>query len=221
MKMHKTIFYLFLTLLLFVNVAFSQEFYNINTNRSDFIFKINPSIPEFTFSIFFRFDTLKRPVGILRIEIRRSDKSRILQTIRTKQSGGSYEFDNRYRFFSRDMNFDGYLDLLLSLGQPGSGGDYYEIFIYDPKSGTFKRDPQFDEILTPVVDTVAKTITSNFAGGVHSFNRDTYHYENGKLVCIRREDEEYNENVRCFIRKTTLYKHKKVISVQIDTLRER
>jgi len=127
---------------------FGQKFYAINAHQQDFKLRINPSLPEFTFSFFFVFDTLNNPNGISRIEIRKAFDDRKIQTIEMPKIVHSYQYYKRYIFGAKDMNFDGFLDLLLELGNSDSTGNHkFKVWLYDSKSGNFKFDPQFEDLM--------------------------------------------------------------------------
>ena len=209
-----------LLLFLCASLACGQPIYNIEGIRRDFNIKINPSLPEFTFSFFYQFDSLNKAIGISRVEIRRADKLRILQTINLRVINQSYEPYSFYQFLLEDINFDRYLDILLSLGQQGTGGSFFEVWVYDRKLGKFKKDPQFTEIANPEPHPETKTITSTSQAGIELNYEDTFGYEHGKLILLREVVNKYNERIKLFLRTTTVYKHKKAFSVTVDTLKD-
>ena len=219
---NKILFWISGIQLLSIAVTIAQvESYLIDSDKRDFKVKIGKSLPEFTFSFIFASDANESPIGISRIEIRRGKEKRILQTIMGKEIADSDDQFDNYRFGTEDMNFDGYLDLLLEVGNEGSGGAMYEVWLYDPKSGTFKANQELEELFNPVPDPETKTITSYSWGGVSETSEETFRFENNELIPLREVKKEYDDSLKQFIRTITLYNHKKVSSVTIDTLKEK
>jgi len=189
----------------------AQDFYPKENGTHEFAFKINSSLPEFRLTFYFFFDSLGNSVGPSRIEIRRADKQRILQKIETPIIVTSFRLE--------DMNFDGYLDLLLAEGTQGTGGSLYDIWFYQPRTGQFKYDPQFQEITCPVPNPKTKEITSYYSGGADYRSVRTFHFENNKLILLREVESRYNEALKAYIQTTTNYRLKKVVSIKKDTLK--
>jgi hypothetical protein len=198
---------------------FGQKFYDINTHQQDVEFRINPSLPEFTFSFFFAFDTLSNPIGISRIEIRQAFDNRRVQTIKMPKIVHSYQYYKGYIFGAKDMNFDGFLDLLLELGNGDSTGSHkFKVWLYDSKSGNFKFDPQFEDLLNPETDPIAKTITSFSWSSKSPYSKSIYRFEDKKLILFQQEQEECVRSNKYCIRNIASYNNGKITSVTSDTL---
>ena len=151
-------------------------------------------------------------MGSSRIQIRRSDNDRSIQTVTT---------DVRVVYFQiKDMNFDGFLDLLLAEGPQGTGGASYDVWLYNSKSGTFQYDPQFAELTEPTPDSSTRMITSFYRGGKDFRSEKTFQIQNGQLIPIRLEEHQYDNSIRKFIRTRTEYHGAEGASVRVDTVTE-
>jgi len=214
---------LLIYLVLFVHFALCQDYYE-NDNHYQYNYKINPHLPDFVFSIFL--DTLEN-IGestnrVSRIEIRHSNSSQIIQTLTIPEKGEDLPCYGSTSFCAKDMNFDGYLDILLNFAG-GSAGDHYHVWLYNPKTAMFKCDTQFDDLWDPDPNPRRKTITSICSEGYESTTKEIYNIENEELVLHRREIKIYIDEVngnKRWERKVELYKHYKLSSMKIDTLRE-
>ena len=195
--------------LFFVSITSAQGFYPYQANKHEFTFKISPSLPDFVFS-FSLFDTSNNHIGGSRIYIRRANSHRIIQTIIT---------DVRVIYFQvNDMNFDGYLDLLLAVGPQGSGGAGYDVWLYAPKAGKFKYDAQFDDLTEPTPDPKTHTITSFHQNGKDSGSRRIFRFESGELIPILLEEDQYDRTIGKVIRTTTEYHGVAGPVVRVDTV---
>ncbi|HEX4960213.1 MAG TPA: hypothetical protein VF173_05195 [Thermoanaerobaculia bacterium] len=79
--------------------------------------------------------TEPHPIG--RVEITRRGESKPFQTLEVTGNGSSRELASFSRF--EDVNFDGYADLLLG-HDGGAKWVGYEVYLYDPASGTFVQN---------------------------------------------------------------------------------
>ncbi len=205
---------------LFVRIARCQEYFE-SDNHYQYTIKINSSLPDFVFSVFL--DTLKNTgesTGtVSRIEVRSSTGNQIIQKIKISGELPMYSSDS---FYAKDMNFDGYLDILLNYAG-GSAGEQFHVWLYNPKSGTFKRDLQFDNLWDPETIPDEKVVTSTVTTSYESTEVEIYHVENNKLVLLREEEKEYlgevNGNKR-WLKTTKPFKYNKPLPVIIDTLKE-
>jgi hypothetical protein len=206
--------FLLTTLILLGHEAKCQDYY-VNDNHYQYTITVNPSLPDFVFYVFL--DTSDVP---LRIEIRHSGSDSILQTIKL-----SDEDPHKYSsttFYTEDMNFDGYRDILWMYNF-GSAEEQFHVRLYDPQSGLFRYDPQFDELWDPQTNPARKTITSVCVEGYESSKKKTYRIEKGLLVLLRTERKIYIDEVngnKRWERIIELYKHNKLKSIKVDTLKE-
>ena len=95
------------------------------------------------------------------------------------------------------------------------------------KSGFTTRNPEhsrptreLENRLNPVPNPETKTITSY--SGVELVRQVKRHFDlRITRICLREVKKEYDDSLKQFIRTITLYNHKKVSSVTIDTLKEK
>ncbi|MFZ1978004.1 MAG: hypothetical protein WAV76_08620 [Bacteroidota bacterium] len=218
-----TIFIFLVSLISFVHFALCQDYYD-SDNHYQYTYKINPHLPDFVFSVFL--DTLESTGEsthrVSKIEIRNSNSMQIIQTITIPEKSEDLPCYGSTSFCVRDMNFDGYIDILLNYSG-GSAGDQFHVWLYNTKSGIFIYDPQFDELWDPAPDPKRKTITSICSGGYKNTMKVIYRIENGILVLLRKEIKTYIDEVngnKRWERRVELYKRDKITSVKIDTIKE-
>jgi hypothetical protein len=97
--------------------------------------------------------------------------------------------DDDYLFYPEfnDYNFDGYLDMYIHDPCMILGNCSGLVYIFNPGHSRFDHDPQFDDLTTVEVSPASGEIYSlNRSAGGSLFTRDTYKWENGKLVLVKR-----------------------------------
>ena len=102
-----------------------------------------------------------------------------------------------------DYNFDGYMDIGISPGH-GSYNTSYEIFLYDPRMKKFNYHKELSEVPNIWADNKTKTLKSHAKGGhgglIYYFSE--YTWENGQLVLICSENQDYDDTSEKYIRTT-------------------
>lgn len=88
-----------------------------------------------------------------------------------------------------DLNFDGYLDLVVEERYPGvAKGDWGQIYyLYNPKSDSFDYNEELNALGILDVDPIKNTLTATTADGRGNETYDTYVYDSGKYLIIRHE----------------------------------
>ena len=115
------------------------------------------------------------------------------------------------------MNFDGYSDILYSVGLQGNLRPTYFLLLYNKKLDKFESCPHFEEWFNPEVDSKSKTIISYTGKGSTSW-RYVLRFENDKLVLISEEEIEYIDSIDKLIRTRMVYDHKRITSKVVDTV---
>lgn len=115
--------------------------------------------------------------------------------------------------YSIDVNFDGFIDLLIPHEHPASAV-YFQAYIWKPADQSFIYAPGFENIENFVLDNDNKIILSHRTASrittyaVHSYNENVGDFTLQKLVCWRPSDkdnfmhfteEEYNTNLESTI----------------------
>jgi hypothetical protein len=93
-----------------------------------------------------------------------------------------------------DLNFDGYNDLLLLVGW-GSGGSFYEPWMYNPTRKLFQKANFDREFANPSVDKKNKVLILSSHVGCCEGTKSYYHYGNGKFH-VFKEEKYFVENKR-------------------------
>lgn len=87
---------------------------------------------------------------------------------------GSYNF---HKFIvNQDANFDGYNDIGV-FSETGYGGvnNYYDYYIYNPKTGKYDKSTTLIGVSNPNIDTVNKQIISSYRSGPNWYQK-TYKF---------------------------------------------
>ncbi len=87
---------------------------------------------------------------------------------------------------ARDMNFDGYEDILLC-ASAGMVNTYYYLWLYDPAEGVFVEYPDFNKLSSPSANADTQEITTYERGSAIDYTQETWIWDDtGTLV---RENE--------------------------------
>lgn len=99
-----------------------------------------------------------------------------------------------------DINFDGWLDLLVT-EMSGARNTPYFYWVYDPSAAMFVRH---DELTAndPVVDVQHRRIIADWTGGAALHGQDQYVFQDGRFYLIESSETDYSVN------KTTVTKYK-------------
>lgn len=79
-----------------------------------------------------------------------------------------------------DLNFDGYLDIMVACLMGGAHQNYwYYAYLWDPKAETFAANESFTDICNATVDPDRKAILSIGANSAYEMCYDIYRFKNG------------------------------------------
>jgi len=190
------------------------------SNEIDYKYTItvHSTLPPYTFHLIVNED--KSEVGavhsVSRIEIRRSDKPGIFQILKKFKTYHPYW---EGAFVAKDLNFDGYLDLMLEYDW-GSGGRWSHVWLFSPKTKKFIYHDELSKLSTLEPDSPTRTLTTVEQSGACCGTNCVYHFVKGKLDQISEENTWFDERIHRSIRETKLFQKRKVVSVTVDTLAE-
>jgi hypothetical protein len=178
--------------------------------------RVNPALPPYSFRFIINEDTSE--VGAVQsvssIQIRLNNKPQVLQVLRGFKTYHPFSVGD---FEAKDVNFDGYLDILLMYDRGAASTDSH-VWLFDPSTGKFRYDKQLSEISNLEPDPLTKTIESNVGFSAGEGDVELYRFEEGKIARISRIETRFNEAIQRSIRITKLFRHNKVISTKVDTL---
>jgi hypothetical protein len=107
------------------------------------------------------------------------------------------------KFDLNDWNFDSYKDITICTDISAKGNASYLIWIYSPKLKKFILNNQLSELFNLKLDSITKTIKSNFKEGQNE-SWKTLKYRNHKFITIDALIiEKYLSNSRGICVKTT------------------
>jgi hypothetical protein len=111
-----------------------------------------------------------------------------------------------------DLNFDDYLDLRF-YSSPGSRNDYYDYWLFNPKTKKYIYNSKLSNIANLEVDTVKKQLNSLRYSGSNEYDSEAYKYINNVPVVVEKEnvyavyEKSVNENIPNYFIKE-IYKRK-------------
>ncbi|MGA2417731.1 MAG: hypothetical protein ABSF55_00595 [Candidatus Staskawiczbacteria bacterium] len=90
-----------------------------------------------------------------------------------------------------DINFDGYKDLQVLTFIPADNPGIFDFYIYDPSTGKFEKDPVLQNLVDPVFDATAKTISTDMSGGCVGMvsSRKIFSFINGGYALTQDEEK--------------------------------
>lgn len=164
--------------------------------KQDYNFVISPSLANIIVELIFDPNTFHRT-----IQISWAGESAPYQII-DADVGEKLSYGEDLRAI--DVNFDGYLDLVL-LGWFGATGNKgYSFYTFDSLTTTFALNTDLGGLESPRFDDSTKQIRTHSVGGMagNIYRNETYKYENGKLKLIHAVYQDFDHNTEHFIRKT-------------------
>ena len=166
--------------------ALAQHFV-LTYEHSDFLFKLSI---DSTLSP----DSVNYNLVVRSITIRRKSSRKVIQTIYPEDNYPPSGLPNDQLFIIEDVNFDGAPDIRLLQFEPASPNEPYYFWVYDAKTGKFKRFKALEEITSPRFDPKDKLIYSFWRSGCCDHGLSTYKYVNGLPVMIREFETAMSEN---------------------------
>ena len=157
-----------------------------------FIVEINPKLIPFVFhlipNVATRWSREPRLVG--RIEVSRIGDSRLLQTIDVTVISDASWFTKT--FSAKDINFDGYLDIMV-VSDHGAKWGSYQYWLFDPGLGRFITNEltrRLGELMANTYDwnPESKTLHLGFLTLDQARIGATYRIENGSVTLIEIEE---------------------------------
>lgn len=177
---------------------------------------IHSTLPPYTLHFIVNEDTSETGAvhSVSRIEIKRSDKPGIFQILKNFKT---YHPFGEGAFIAKDLNFDGYLDLMLEYDY-GSGGSWSYVWLFSPKTKKFFYHDELSKLSELTPDSSTRTLTTMEQSGACCGTECGYQFVKGKLVQISEKNTWFDERIRRSIRETKLFQKSKVVSVTVDTL---
>lgn len=117
-----------------------------------------------------------------------------------------------------DFNFDGYPDI--SVPRDHGIEKYYDIYLFQESSASFKIDEKLSELACPELNEKARTISSscNHASACEAW-KDTYRFEKKSIVLIRRDGVNCDPNSGEEFRYVEIYKNGRLVKNQSTMLK--
>jgi hypothetical protein len=165
----------------------------------------------------FRFMVRVEDFGIDKIDV--YSGKRLLQSIKFPDDAQEMPCSSCNLLEFKDLNFDGYKDVLILVGW-GSGGSMYEPWIYNPQKKLFEKSDFDREFANPSLDQKNHILILSSHVGCCEGTKSYYKYRNDRFVLFK-EDRYFVENKRDVVVVKQLENGTwKVISKKYGDLRE-
>lgn len=158
----------------------------------EFVVEINPKLSPYVLHLIPNSDTQwsGEPRLVGKIEISRIGSPRLLQTIDVNVVADVSWFTRT--FCAKDINFDGYLDIMVVSDHGAKWGSYHQ-WLFDPESGLFitnRLTQQLDELMANTRDwnPESKTLHLGFLNLDQARIGETYRIDNEGLTLIEIEE---------------------------------
>ena len=147
-----------------------------------FKFKIHPSLPIYVFHVYMDPESLIPQ----RIEISKEGDPSIIQTL-------TLSVPEPTGIEALDMNFDGYLDIRLLVFRGATGNVGFIHWLFDKEKGIFVSSEELDKLAnaSPIPETKTLATHWNLGGAGGCYERELYKWENGRLVLVRSEKQDW------------------------------
>lgn len=160
-------------------------------------FKIHSNLPIYTFKLIGnpKFNTIDQ------IIITKKNHPETLQTLEAKMDEPLPP--NAKFFTTEDINFDGYNDIKMMTWRGATGNKGYDYWLFQPKERLFLQNNELSNLSNPTPHPETKTITTDSVGGMAGkiYNIGTYKFDdNGKLILIREEKQDWVEDKGYFLK---------------------
>lgn len=184
-------------------------------NGANFTFKIHPGFPTYRFHLVGN----RESNTIDRIEVSKGNDTTIIQVLK------DFEMEPPYRgarYFQReDINFDGYVDIKLMNWWGATGNSGYNYWLFDPRKGRFVFHQELSDLSNPTPNYKTKRIKTHHGGGMagNIYDDATYVFENGRLVSIREETQDWVKDKKHFLRVIRERRNGKMVVVSKKIIR--
>ncbi len=109
---------------------------------------------------------------------------------------------------ARDINFDGYRDLLIRNPLSGSSGEMFECWIFDPDRLRFGFHKGLSALCDLQFDPKNKTVSGACKTGYNSYASKKYQLMEGRLQLVKEEDQQYDQKLGLFHVRTRIFNGK-------------
>jgi len=161
-----------------------------------FVGSINPRLPAVTITTQYEKSRdvdveMAKTISSIQIHFRNN----IVQTIAYKQDDESqpvfHRYPNDHPVELKDVDCDGYKDLLVRLSEGIHGETWYHLYRYEPGKRSFVEYLKFTELPLVSVNYKSKTVKTSVNSGAAGcvYSAATYHWVRGELVPLRDEEQ--------------------------------
>jgi hypothetical protein len=165
----------------------------LSREEATFVIEISPKLSPYVVRL--APDPASKWIGgqaqqVGRIEISRDGAHDLLQVIEVSTGADGSWFTKNFR--AKDVNFDGYLDLMVLSDQGAKWGSFL-YWLFDPESGRFitnKLTRQLGRLMANTYDwnPESRTLHLGFLNNDQARIGETYRIENGQLVLVEIEE---------------------------------
>jgi hypothetical protein len=149
-----------------------------------FTFEIHPRLPFFQFHLLR--ETSTGQIEAIEVFTNGVLPSFQLLTNRTQQP----EWEGGKGLFCRDMNFDGFGDLMALNWWGATGNVGYNCWLYDTNAGRFVFSVALSDLCRPEFNATTRSVHEYSRGGSREFSSATLVWEDGKLTMVEEVSQQ-------------------------------
>ena len=157
---------------------------------------------------------------IARIELRRDDETAPLQTLSEGQVESPYRGADV--FLARDLDDDGYLDLLLLSSWGATGNAFYNVWRWNTAVGRFAFDSTLSALSNPKSVSGRPCVTSRSGGGGADarYSESTLCLQQQHWVETAVENRDWLEDLHAYRRTVRERRSGSLVVTRVDTVRD-
>jgi hypothetical protein len=157
---------------------------------------------------------------ISRIVLRRAFETSPFQTLTEGQSEAPYRGADF--FLGRDLDGDGYLDLLLLSDWGVTGNNYYHVWRWNAPASRFVFDSALSAIASPTPVAGQPCVASRSTGGDAGrlYDAATLCFQHGKWLQTSSETQRWDRRARAYVHTVRERRGDSVVVTRVDTVRD-
>jgi hypothetical protein len=157
---------------------------------------------------------------IARIELRHPGESKPFQTLTEGQDESPYRGADF--FAGRDLDNDGYLDLLLLNSWGATGNTFYQVWRWSAKQQRFAFDSTLSSISSPspIAGRPCVRTHTNAGDAGLSYEAATLCLEDGHWVRVASESQHRDTHLNAYLRETRERRGNAMAVIRLDTIRD-
>jgi hypothetical protein len=157
---------------------------------------------------------------ISRIELRHESDTVPFQTLTEGETESPYRGADF--FTTRDLDNDGFSDLLLLSEWGATGNAFYHVWRWNPSAQRFVFDSTLSAMSRPTPLRGRACVSTRANGGRAGmiYDADTLCLEQGRWIRVAAESQQYDDRLKAFVRVVRTRRGDSLVLTRVDTVRD-